>query len=321
MRRNVLIDPNMFDLHDETDIRDNLDFFHDVIELCNSGKLSVIVYQGLFEKIASWTYQPFPIDISKLRDSRLKSQIMILNHNFIQVMATGILCNDIDACHGSQDFRSVPDLSDDSAYFELLNVMLSVCYNHKVRIDPYVLIGTLARGQKDESRISLDCNCEAHDFHRSYEWHTPDYFEDEKDKAFHILQYAVANEKLRFVENPETVRADHHCPLQKKTIQKYQDISAKNKRVLNLLRYFGLYKLILSDYSVDSSYVPGMITVRNIRNGKDCEIVEGWLFCETGYKSHIELYFPVGIGRSICIYLSNMFSYKGVESLKTKLSV
>ena len=322
MEKTLLIDPNMFELHSETAIENNLCFFRKIIRLCDSGKLVIALYQGLFERIRLFPYTPFPIFINDIHNSTLKGQVLILNRNFYQILSNSkILPVDIDSCNGSQEFTSDPDLSDDSRYYELLSVMLTTCYRGGMDLAPYVLVGEPENGLKAGTQVLLKCVCTSRSFEQNYKWTIPDDFEDAKDRAFDLLQKSVNSAERLFVSEPETVRGDHHCPLQNKPIKKYQDFSTSNKRVLTLLRYFGLFKIILSDFHEDSSYAVGTIIIDKVRYGSDSEIAEGWLFCQTKFKSRIELYFPVGIGKALCIYLDNILSYKETESLKSKLGI
>ncbi len=321
MSKGLLIDPYMFCLDNDADIRNNINFFNKVIQLCNAGKIAIFVYQGLLEKINNFPINPFPIRVNEIQDLELKSQVLILNRNFLQILSAGIIGIEIVECKGEQNFKSVPDLTEDSEYFELLSVMLSKCYNQISSLEPYVLIGNIKSKMSVGACLSIECICKECNFQQKYTWCSPNVFEDEKDLAFEALRKAIEDKGSLFVQVPKVSRADHHCPLQNKKIQKYSDFTARNKRVLSLLRSFGLYKMNLTDYHEDASYIPGTIVVVKIRNGNNSEIVEGWLFCQTGFKSYIEMYFPAGVGSALCTYTDNYFCYEKIEKLKTKLGV
>lgn len=320
MKQNVLIDPYMFYLKNSIDIQNNLPFFQKVIELCNAGKISIVLYQGLLEKISNWQINPFPIAVKDIKDSGLKNQVLILNYNFVKVLSSEIIGVEIDSCSGPQEFSAFPDLSKDSEYYELLSVMLSSCYNKKINITPHVLIGNIKATMQDGDNVVVKCVCEECKFEQKYDWCKLNVFEDEKDIAFNKMKNIIADNHL-FVDEPETIRADHHCLLQNKAIQKYRDFTTRNKMVLSLLRHFGLFKIILTEFHEDASYVPGTIIITEVCKGADCEIAEGWLFCQTGYKTLVKLYFPKEMGSCLSKYTDKLFSYEKIEKLKTRLCI
>lgn len=82
----VLIDPYMFELSNEQEIRDNITFFMNVIKIASypekSKRISIAVYSGMIEKMQKRAIQPFPIQLSMIQDKDLKSTIMQLNNSF-----------------------------------------------------------------------------------------------------------------------------------------------------------------------------------------------------------------------------------------------
>lgn len=72
----VLIDPYMFDLSNEREIRENISFFMDVIKIASypekSKRVPIAVYRGMIEKMQRRIIQPFPIHISMIKDRDLK---------------------------------------------------------------------------------------------------------------------------------------------------------------------------------------------------------------------------------------------------------
>lgn len=322
--KNLLIDPYMFRLNNEYDIKDNLWFFEKIIQLCNSKKITIILYQGLLKKILDWQIQPFPIGLDSIKNPQLINEILILNHSFRHVLSNGIIGTDIDACSGSQNFTDNKKLSEDADYFELLSVILKTCYNKDFKLDPYILIGNINGKMKEGCSVEIECKCEQVKlFHKKFEWCDPCKFEDDEDKAFDHLKNAFRNGEIKFQEDPQVKRADHHNPIQKddKNIEQYSDLSIKNRRVISLLRHFGLNKIILTDFHNDSSSTVGTIKVHHVEQGKKVDIVFGILFCETGMKSGIEMHFPSGVGVALYTYIGKWFSYEKIEQLKSKLGI
>lgn len=317
MRKKILIDPYMFKIDDTEDIKNNINFFNDVINMCSSNKFSIVLYLELYEKIYNRQINPFPINIDVISDLDLKARILILNDSFCRTLASNFEGFDIDQCSGTQDYITEPDLNQDAEYFEMFSIAVSSCYSKITELEPYILVGNIKEGKKDGDSVLVKCLCNEYDFKRTYYWKSPSYFEDKKDIALKKLNQIFSNGEDLLVEVPDLKRADHHCPLQNEPIKKYQDLSRKNKSVLSLLRYFGLDKIILSRFHEDSKYIPGTIVVDKIITSNEKDIVSGWLFCETGFKSYIELYFPLGMGGAICDYTDKELNYTSIEKLKT----
>lgn len=322
--KNLLIDPYMFYLSDEHVIKNNLWFFEKIIQLCNTKKITVILYQGLLEKIQNQQIQPFPIALNEIKNSQLKNQILILNNDFIHVLSNGIIGADINACNGHQNFADSEKLSEDDEYFELLSVILKTCYDEDFELEPYILIGGIGDRIKAGCSVEIECKCEQVEcFRRKFEWCDPRKFEDEKDKAFDYLKDAYGKNRIKYQEAPQVKRADHHNPIQRenKKIEKYSDLSMKNRRVISLLRYFGLKKIILTDFHNDSSSATGTIKADRVEQGQKVDNVTGILFCETGMISGIEMHFPSGVGTALHTYIGDWFTYEKVEQLKSKLGI
>lgn len=75
----VLIDPYMFELSNEQEIRDNIAFFMKVIKIASysekSKRIPIAVYSGMVEKMQKRAIQPFPIQISIIQDRDLRVQL------------------------------------------------------------------------------------------------------------------------------------------------------------------------------------------------------------------------------------------------------
>ena len=104
----VLIDPYMFELSNEQEIRDNIAFFMKVIKIASypekSKRIPIAVYSGMVEKMQKRAIQPFPIQISMIQDRDLKSAIIQLNNLFSNALIRFVENIDIDECDGNQEF-------------------------------------------------------------------------------------------------------------------------------------------------------------------------------------------------------------------------
>lgn len=319
---NVLIDPTMFNIKDQVEIQKNFDFFQKIIWLCDSQTISICIYKGLIEKILNREIQPFPININEVEDLELKQKLLILNNSFVQTINSSFIEIDIDSCEGEQELKTNrPELEKDMDYYELFCMMIRPCYKALDNIENVVLVGEKFEGVNCGEKIEISCKCLIKHFLKTYLWVSPSHFVNEKEKAFFALKDVVQNSNKLFVESPITVQGDHHNKIQNKKIKQFSDLSAKNKRVLSLLRYYGLTRIIFERFTPDTSQMIGTIIIDNVREGTGSEIVSGWIYCQTGFKCYVEMYFPIGIGYNLSTYTEEYLSYDKVEKLKTRLAL
>ena len=74
MIRNVLIDPYMFLIEAEEEIRKNISFFNKVIRLHQKNKVAIFIYQRWYEKLKEMSFQPFPISTLEIKRQKLKGK-------------------------------------------------------------------------------------------------------------------------------------------------------------------------------------------------------------------------------------------------------
>lgn len=313
---NVMIDPYMFLIEEENEIINNINFFEQIINLSEAKIISVFVYSGLKEKLLNRGINPFPININKV-NNELKKKLLILNKSFCYHLSNVVNEIDISQCLGNQEFVSIPDLTFDPDYYELMSSLLANCYNKDFLIENVILFGDLPKTSFERKSLVLKCDCSKNNYEKEFLWCHLDKFIPAKYTAFEMLNKSVG--KMKFINEPELKRAQHHCPLQKNPIKKYSDFTVRNKAVLRQLRCFNLSRIVLTEFHNESKHSAGTIEINNICETCEQDILSGWLYCETGLKSGIELYFPKGIGVALDTYLEHMFDYKSVEELKSKL--
>lgn len=119
MIRNVLIDPYMFLIEAEEEIRKNISFFNKVIRLHQKNKVAIFIYQRWYEKLKEMSFQPFPISTLEIKDRNLKENILRLNSSFLHLMVDNFIVIEIDSCNGEQEFISDVKIVEDSEYYEL----------------------------------------------------------------------------------------------------------------------------------------------------------------------------------------------------------
>ena len=148
---NVLIDPYMFELTDEQEIRDNISFFLKIIKLSSVPEkekcLRIALYKGMVDRIQSRSIQPFPIQISKIEDRDLKSIILQINQSFSNILLESIESIDIDGCDGDQAFLVDGEEVTDDKYYELFSTLLVPCYLNNLFLDQRILTGKKSEGK------------------------------------------------------------------------------------------------------------------------------------------------------------------------------
>lgn len=321
---NIVIDPYMFELNNENDILLNLSFFQKLIFLCNNNRIKIFLYEGLLNKLWSRDIKPFPIYIGRIKDEERRQLFQHINEAFVNAVMRNIIPLDIQECFGAQEFKSVALDEDDtnyyfndSLYYDLMNILLQSCYNKTIELSPIILTGNAEGGKKDGKGFSLICECGLNNYSEQYLFRGIEEFGTKQDNAY-IELINLSNENIiQKVDSPDIERGKHHNKLQfNSDFDTYEGLSRKNKSVISILRFWGLTKIIFGEFHEDSSYPVGTIRLYDIQQKIDKDIVKGWLYAETGYINHVDLYFPPNVGKNLMIYLNNLFDKEGVTRLK-----
>ena len=148
----VLIDPYMFELTDEQEIKNNISFFLKIIQFSTSSekknRLSIALYKGMVERMQSRSIQPFPIQISEIMDRDLKGTVLQINQSFSNILLGSIESIDIDGCDGEQAYLVGGECITDDKYYELFSSLLIPCYSPQVFLDEKILTGNKTAGNK-----------------------------------------------------------------------------------------------------------------------------------------------------------------------------
>ncbi len=322
MLKNILIDPYMFELSDEQEIKENIRFFQEIIRLCESNRINVYLYQTLYDRIKSGSTRLFPVDVSELRDPFLKRQVLIVNGNFLHAILNTIRPIDIGDCFDIANVTSgYAEIDEDALYYELLSILISPCYMANFILEDKVLTGVKANGKSIGSKFYVRCNCKNKEFNRDYLFTSIDQFISAKDKAFYNLQEAAKNKIITFIENPQVTRGDHHNHLQAKDFNRFDQLSRKNRGVLNLLRFFGMKRIIFEDFHPDQGKIIGSIKVNKVVQADSQDIVYADFFAETGFRYGVRIFFPNDVGQDLFTYLDGNFNYQNIEKLKSLLGL
>lgn len=319
----------MYELCDENEIKDNLLFFSKVAHLVTNKTIQLCVYKDLANRLVQRTIHPFPIYLGKIKDEDLKARIKDINSLFDSIIMKRLMPVDLGVCSGNQDYiveslleQTVTLFSDDEHYIELAHVLLSVCYDSCCSIEPLIITGVKEKGLRIDNDFRIKCNCAVKQYLCDYRLISIDELLSESDIAFMELSEMVVKSKLIFVESPTIVRGEHHNKLQKDSnFTTYAGFSRRNKTVIRYLRNFGLERIVFGEFHEDASKAVGTIVAVYVRETERYDIVEGWLFAETGYRNHVDLYFPPRIGNALIKYMNEEISVNKITRLIDSLAL
>lgn len=315
----VLIDPEMFMLP-KGDIEDNIEFFEKIIALNKAGTLTIGLYREVIDKLLARQIYPFPVNIQEIEDKALKEKLLVLNNTFALTIMNNFEKVDIDSCSGSQEFMTDRrDLENSVDYFAFFSMLLSNCYC-KNQISDKVLVGKKKTGICEGETINISCNCEM-SFAKTYYWISPDSILNDKQRAEQEIRKIIHNSECLYVESPEVKRSEHHNKIQNEDFDHYEELKAKNKKVLNYLRYFGLQRVFFERYSPDESREIGSIKLVRIGEFDDFDIIEGWLYGCIGFKVYVKMYFPKLVGKLLYTYFEDEITRKKIDDLKSSLAI
>ena len=316
---NVLIDPKMFVLQTEDTIRNNIDFFRNIIVLCNSGHISVCLYKEIIDQLNEREINPFPINIADIKDPSLRDALLQLNNSFVRTIMNNYVLVDIDECNGPQEFKTNKEnLQNTSEYYAFFGMLLTPCYS-EIELSDKVFVGKTEEGVIQGEQVKVECECEAHHYIKVFSWVSPYDYLSEQQKAQEALRKII--KKNLYVKSPQVKKGQHHNHIQKDDFDCYEELATKNKRVFNYLRYLGLKKIIFADFAPDTKYEYGAIKIMNVEETSDSDIVEGWLYACLDFRIKVMLYFPKGIGVALSKYANDELLQKGMEELITSLVI
>ena len=317
----VLIDPQMFMLEKEEDIACNIEFFMNVIELNNSGIIEVCLYKEIIDRLMATAFQPFPINVNDIEDNNLKRKLIFLNNNFNRSIMNKHKIIDIDSCYGNQMLSTDrSELENVDEYYVFFNMLLTDCYRGKL-FDDRILVGYKKDGIRNGEFLNLSCTCEKTNFTKQFKWILPNDFLTDKQKAIKELRSVLHKNSNIFVRSPEVKRSDHHNKVQKEEFSSYEQLSTKNRRILDYLRYYGLRKVEFKDFSPDTSREIGTIKIIKIEQNNGADVISGWLFGCIQYRILVELYFPIGVGKLLYTIIDTEFTSKNMDELKSSLGI
>lgn len=284
--------------------------------MSNAGEISICLYKEVIYQLYNREINPFPININKIKDSDFKAALLQLNSSFVSTILDNHVFLDINDCTGTQEFKTNRnDLEKTDEYYALFGMLLIPCYAHQELSDK-ILVGQLEGGIVQGEQLEIECECEENRYKKKFLWTSPENLLTEKQHAKEALRKIIGKGEL-YRELPETKRGQHHNKIQKDDFDSYGELSAKNKRVLNYLRHFGLSKIIFADFAPDTTYEYGAIKIINVEETSDSDIVVGWLYACLDFRVKVNLYFPKGIETLLNKYFNGEMMQKEIHELLT----
>lgn len=320
----VLIDPYMFELSNEQEIRNNITFFMNVIKFAShpekSKRISIALYSGMIEKIQKRVVQPFPIQLSIIQDKDLKNAIVQLNNSFSNALIRFVENIDIDGCDGNQEFvvRDDEKMTEDACYFELLSMLLVPCYSANVDLDSKILTGNKENGKQIGDAFELLCNCDTHKYQKMCNFISVDDLVSDKDKVIQKLKQKKKNGEIPVSSTVTASIGNHHNHVQanKKKFSELNELSSQNKIVLRLLKELGLFKIIFGKFTSNGVKAIGTMSIQDVNLTDSQDIVKVHFSAETQMLIETFLYFPKGIGELLeCYFKSEQLTYHAVENM------
>ena len=324
----VLIDPYMFELSNEQEIRNNIAFFMNVIKIASypekSKRISIAVYSGMIEKMQKRAIQPFPIQLSMIQDKDLKSTIMQLNNSFSNALIRFVENIDIDECDGNQEFvvRNDEEMTEDDQYFELLSTLLVPCYSETVNLDSKILTGNKENGKQIGDTFELVCNCYAREYQKTCNFISVYDLVSDKDRVIQELKQKKKNGEISVSSTVIASIGSHHNNVQanRKKFSELDDLSSQNKIVLRLLKELGLFRIIFGKFTPNGVKAIGTMSIQNVDSKDSQDIVTVNFSAETQMVIETFLYFPKGIGELLKSYFeSKQLTYQAVENMIEKI--
>lgn len=323
----ILIDPYMFELTDEQEIRENLTFFLRIIQFSSSSnrseRLKIALYNGVVERLQRRYIQAFPIQLSEINDKELKSIILTLNQSFRSILLGFIEELDISDCYGTQDFVVDGEKVEDGKYYELFSTLLIPCYSEDPMIENRILTGVKRVGRQIGDECLLKCECERQTYSSKCSFVGIRDVISPKDLALYELKDKKRKGEIPVVGVVEATMSEHHNHVQAdgKGFKNLDDLSSQNNYVLRMLQEAGLYKIVFGRFTSEGVRIKGSFQIQNLEEKDTQDILKVKFSAETGMVIITALYFPKGIGVLIKQYFQNeQLTYINVNELIERMT-
>ena len=296
----ILIDPYMFELSDEKEIENNIDFFRRIIKLSEEHRICIVFYKDMIQRIHNREIQPFPIKLKDISDKDLKSTIMQVNRSFSHILLNMIESVESDECNGNQEFKIYDDddIEKDSVYFEMFITLLIPCYSQIIGIDNKILTGNKKDGKHIGDTFRIDCSCDGSSYTKKCIFSGVEEMIPEKERVLETLRKRKKMPDFLINDMIPAELGSHHNHVQAdgKGFNVLMDLSFKNKKVLKLLQELGLKKIIFGNFTPQGGKEVGSIRICDVFQEEEHDIVRTKFIAETEFEIVTDLYFPKEVG-------------------------
>ncbi len=326
----VLIDPYMFELTEESEIRKNIPFFQTINMLCNHPKnrIPIILYKGILDRMRMRVLQPFPIKIENISDTELKKTLILINNVFSNALLHDIEMVEFDTCDGDQEFsisgtEEIENFKEDEHYYEMLYTLLIPCYRADVLIDYRILTGEKRLGKQIGDEFDIFCSCAVREYSNRYTFVGIDEFIPLQEKLSKKLKSMKEEGEIPISNNIKaSTNGDHHNHVTSggKKFSYLNELSLKNRIVLQKLGQLGLYEVKFGQFRSEPGKTIGSMSIQTVEEHATLDILNVCFFAETGFAITTALYFPKGVGRIIHDYFEKgQLTYYDVNRLVEKI--
>lgn len=263
-----------------------------------------------------------PVSLSDIDDNELRKRIHYLRQTFYSIINPMAVYIELKGCSClSNSFEVISEkdreLLQDSNYFDFFHSLAEECHNQK-QIYKILILKSYTKFR--ESSISIKCICSELTFQRTFELVTSGSLIKESEKKKAELKNAVNKIKKYKKEEIKVVQAVHHPWVGNTIIEHYKDIPYQFRKVLDVLLFFGMFKLEFRDFASHGGRKGDIhnCTLNNDKSSDSHEILEGWLISQKG-SCKLVMYFQYNLGSLLTAVLGNNFLYNEIMNLKDEI--
>ena len=143
-----------------------------------------------------------------------------------------------------------------------------------------------------------------------------------KERVVKIFKEKKENGGIHTVGIVSAEMGEHHNHVQAngKKFTTLNELSLKNKMVLNLLQELGMFKIIFGRFSGKGVKAAGRMKIQCVEKKNDSDIVNVNFISEAEMQIVTDLYFPQGIGQLLYEYFQEeQMTYQNVSGLVEKI--
>lgn len=143
-----------------------------------------------------------------------------------------------------------------------------------------------------------------------------------KERVVKIFKEKKENGEIHTVGIVSAEMGDHHNHVQAngKKFTTLNELSLKNRMVLNLLQELGMFKIIFGRFSGKGVKAAGTMKIQCVEKTNETDIVKVKFNSEAEMQIVTDLYFPQGIGQLLYEYFQEeQMTYQNVSGLVEKI--